>query len=513
MGKVPRVTHSPSSTTSTSTGSDAPGPRAPDAPHLERSLGNRHIQLIAIGGAIGTGLFMGSGKTISVAGPSVLLVYVVIGFMLYFVMRAMGEILLSRREYRNFADFTGDLLGPWAAFFTGWTYWFCWVVTAVADVIVIASVYLRDLVPMLPGWATPVLAIVVIALLIGLNLPTVRAFGEAEFWFAMVKIVAILALIVLGLVLVLTGFETSAGPSSFTHLWADGGFFPRGFTGFVAAFQIATFAFVGIELVGTTAAETRDPEKNLPRAVRSIPVRILLFYVGALVILMSVMPWTVYSADDSPFIQVFATAGLPAAAAIVNLVVLTSAMSSANSGIYSTSRMVFGLATQNDAPRLFARVSRRHVPQNALFLTGVMLLASVVLLVFGLGESTAFSVVTTVSSLCFMFVWTMILLSYLAYRRRRPQDHAASRFRMPLGGVMPFVVMAFFAFLLWAFTGASDTLAGLLATPVWFLLVAIGYVLIRRDGAHAAQREEFRARAAREKDEAARWRTEPVERV
>ena len=145
---------------------------ADGSPHLDRALGNRHIQLIAIGGAIGTGLFMGSGKTISVAGPSVLLVYVIIGVMLYFVMRAMGELLLSRRDYRSFADVTGDLLGPWAAFFTGWTYWFCWVVTAVADVIVIASVYVRHLLPVLPAWSTPVLALVVIAALIGLNLPT-----------------------------------------------------------------------------------------------------------------------------------------------------------------------------------------------------------------------------------------------------------------------------------------------------------------------------------------------------
>ncbi|WP_240613215.1 amino acid permease [Brachybacterium endophyticum] len=488
------------------------GSGTPDSsPHLERSLGNRHIQLIAIGGAIGTGLFMGSGKTISVAGPSVLLVYVVIGFMLYFVMRAMGELLLSRSDYRNFADFTGDLLGPWAAFFTGWTYWFCWVVTAVADVIVIASVYLRDLLPVLPTWATPLLAVLVIALLIGLNLPTVRAFGEAEFWFALVKIVAILALIVLGLVLVVVGYETQAGTSSFTHLWDEGGFFPRGFSGFAAAFQIATFAFVGIELVGTTAAETRDPETNLPRAVRSIPVRILLFYVGSLVILMSVMPWTVYSADDSPFIQVFATAGLPAAAAVVNLVVLTSAMSSANSGIYSTSRMVFSLATQRDAPRIFSKVSSRRVPQNALFLTGVMLLASVVLLVAGQGESAAFTVVTTVASLCFMFVWTMILFSYLAYRRRRPQEHAASRFPMPLGSVMPYVVLGFFVFLVWALTGAPDTRAALEATPVWFVVVAIGYLLIRRGSEHAAQREAFRARVAEEKEEAARWRREPVQ--
>jgi D-serine/D-alanine/glycine transporter len=203
---------------------------------------------------------------------------------------------------------------------------------------------------------------------------------------------------------------------------------------------------------------------------------------------------------------VFDAAGLPAAAAIVNLVVLTSAMSSANSGIYSTSRMVYGLATERDAPSVFARLSRRKVPQNALFLTGVMLLSSVVLLVFGLGESTGFAIVTTVSSLCFMFVWSMILISYLVYRRRRPQEHAASTFPMPFGRIMPWVVLAFFGFLLWAFTGDADTRIGLVATPVWFALLAVGYLGLRRTPAHRRARAEHRAFAAREVVLAERWR-------
>lgn len=463
---------------------------------LKRSLGNRHIQLIAIGGAIGTGLFMGSGKTISVAGPSVILVYMIIGFMLYFVMRAMGELILSRTEYRNFADFAGDLLGPWAAFFVGWTYWFCWVVTGVADVIVIASVYVHFWAPNFPFWVT---AVIVIAALIALNLPTVKGFGETEFWFAMVKIVAIGALVLVGLFMIVTGFQHDGATASFANLFNQGnGFFGGGFMGFVLGFQIAVFAFVGIELVGTAAAETKDPERNLPKAINAIPWRILLFYVGSLAILMSVMPWTRYSADESPFVMLFSLAGIGAAAHLVNLVVLTSAASSANSGIYSTSRMVYGLATQHNAPGLFTQLSSRKVPQNALFLTGVVLLSSVVLLVFGLDKSAGFSVVTTISSLCFMFVWTLILVSYLVYRRRRPAEHAASSFKMPLSKVMPWVVFAFFAFCLWAFTQDQETLTGLVFTPVWFVLVAVGYVVVRRSPEHQREREEHIAKVQRE---------------
>ena len=180
-------------------------------PHLERQLSNRHIQLIAIGGAIGTGLFMGSGKTISAAGPSVIFVYMIIGFMLFFVMRAMGELLLSNLNYKSFSDFAADLLGPWAGFFTGWTYWFCWVITGIADVIAIAG-YSEELWPGLPLWI-PGLATVAILLL--LNLTTVKAFGETEFWFALIKIIAIAALIVVGLFMIFSGFQSDAGPASF----------------------------------------------------------------------------------------------------------------------------------------------------------------------------------------------------------------------------------------------------------------------------------------------------------
>ncbi|WP_235732523.1 D-serine/D-alanine/glycine transporter [Mycolicibacterium septicum] len=458
--------------------------------HLSRQLSNRHIQLIAIGGAIGTGLFMGSGKTISLAGPSVLFVYMIIGFMLFFVMRAMGELLLSNLHYKSFADFAADLLGPWAGFFTGWTYWFCWIVTGVADVVVIAG-YVAFWWPDLPLWI-PALATVVV--LIGLNLPTVRAFGETEFWFALIKIVAIVTLIIIGLVMIFTSFQAPTGAqASFANLWNDGGFFPTGPMGFVAGFQIATFAFVGIELVGTTAAEAKGPERNLPKAINSIPVRVMLFYVAALTIIIAVTPWREIDPKLSPFVAMFSLAGLGIAASVVNFVVLTSATSSANSGIYSTSRMVYGLATEGDAPRLFGRLTSRRVPANALFLSGVFLLSGVVMVAAGDSIVAAFTLVTTISSLCFIFVWTIILVSYLVYRKRRPELHEASKFKMPGGIVMCYVVLAFFAFLIVAFALKEDTLQAELVTPVWFLVLGIAWLVLRRRPQHLAREAEFRA--------------------
>ncbi|WP_424809544.1 D-serine/D-alanine/glycine transporter [Rhodococcus sp. 27YEA15] len=459
-------------------------------PHLSRQLSNRHIQLIAIGGAIGTGLFMGSGKTISLAGPSVLFVYMIIGFMLFFVMRAMGELLLSNSTYKSFSDFAADLLGPWAGFFTGWTYWFCWIVTGIADVIAISG-YFKYWWPGLAAWIP---ALLTIAALLLLNLPTVRAFGETEFWFALIKIIAIVALIIVGIVMVVAGFTAPNGSTAgVSNLWNDGGMFPTGFMGFVAGFQIAVFAFVGIELVGTTAAEAKDPEKNLPKAINSIPIRILLFYVVALAVIIMVTPWREISAENSPFVAMFTLAGLGIAASVINFVVLTSAASSANSGIYSTSRMVFGLAQEGDAPKKLGRLNSRKVPANALMFSCIFLLASLILLASGDSVINAFTVVTTISALCFMFVWTIILASYLVYRKRRPHLHEASKFKMPGGVVMCWVVLAFFVFIVWALTTKDDTRQALLVTPIWFLVLAVAWAVIRRRPAHRARYEAFKA--------------------
>ncbi|MFC5440249.1 D-serine/D-alanine/glycine transporter [Rhodanobacter ginsenosidimutans] len=451
--------------------------------HLRRSLSNRHLQLIAIGGAIGTGLFMGSGKTISLAGPSIVLVYLIIGVMLFFVMRAMGELLLSDLRYKSFIDFSTDLLGPWAGFFCGWTYWFCWIITAIADVIAIAA-YAQYWFPGLAPWIPAVLCVL---LLLTLNLTTVRLFGEMEFWFALIKIVAICALIVTGFALVAWGFESPSGnKATLANLWNDGGVFPKGLGGFFAGFQIAVFAFVGIELVGTTAAETADPERNLPKAINSIPVRIIIFYVMALLAIMVVTPWHLVEAGKSPFVELFVLAGVPAAASLINFVVLTSATSSANSGIFSTSRMLYGLAQEDHAPGVFARLSRAAVPSLGLLFSCFCLLLGATLVYVIPDVVTAFTLVTTLAAVLFMFVWSLILCAYMAYRRKRPQLHQASKYKMPGGVVMCWVCLAFFAFVIVLLTLQTDTREALLASPIWFLLLGASYVWKRRRAVRAS---------------------------
>jgi D-serine/D-alanine/glycine transporter len=469
-----------------------------EEPHLARALSNRHIQMLAIGGAIGTGLFMGSGRTISVAGPAILFVYTIIGFMLFFVMRAMGEILLSNLNYKTFGDFAGDILGPWAGFFTSWSYWFYWVVVGVADIVAISG-YVKVLAPGTPLWIP---ALLTPLLLLGLNLPSVKMFGEMEFWFAIIKVVAILALIVTGAVMIAMHFKSPDGAhASLANIWNDGGMFPHGLFGFVLGFQIAIFAFGGIELVGTAAAETKSPEKIMPRAINSIPIRVLLFYVGALAVIMAVNPWRTIDPGSSPFIGMFTLAGIGIAATVVNLVVLTSAASSANSGIYSTSRMIYGLAGHGNAPKPFAKLSPRKVPQNALMFSCMFLIAGLVMLYAGKSVMDAFVVVTSVASVLIVFTWSMIMLSYVLYRRRRPHLHVQSAFKMPGSRFMPYVVLAFFAFVIVALAQDKDTRLGLYVVPAWFLALGAAWYFNRQTPLQQERINEWKAMATAEKAE------------
>ena len=459
-----------------------------------RGLSNRHIQLIAIGGAIGTGLFMGSGRTISLAGPAVVFIYVVIGFFLFFMMRAMGELLLSNLRYKTFADFAADLIGPWAGFFVGWSYWFCWIVTAIAELVAITG-YVQFWWASVPLWLPTVLVVLIVFLL---NAVSVKNFGEMEFWFALIKIVAILALIVVGAIMALTHFTSPDGHTAqLANLWNDGGWFPNGAMGVVAGFQIAVFAFVGIELVGTTAAEARDPRMTLPRAINSVPVRILIFYVGSLLAILVVTPWRSINPEQSPFVAMFALAGLAGAASVVNFVVLTSAMSSSNSGVFSTSRMMFGLSAEGSAPGIFKGLNRVGVPVRALYLTAGILLVTIPVLYAGDSIIEAFTLITSVASLLFVFVWSMILISYIRYRMKFPERHATSEYKMPGGVVMCAVVLAFFVFVAWALSTDPQTATGLVAVAAWLVVLGISWAFVRRTESHRQTFEWFKQEMAR----------------
>ncbi len=462
--------------------------------HLQRKLSNRHLQLIAIGGAIGTGLFMGSGKTISLAGPSILVIYMLIGGMFFFLMRALGELLLANLHYKSFVDMAYDLIGPWAGYYIGWTYWLGWVLVGIADLSAVIN-YLSFWLPEGASFSPMQQAMIsagCVLFVLSLNLLTVKLFGEVEFWFALIKILAIIGLIGVGGYMILTHFQAPHGDVvSISNVWSHGGIFPKGVSGFLAGFQIAVFAFIGVELIGTTAAETKDPEKNLPKAINALPVRIILFYVLALFVVMSVTPWDHIRADKSPFVELFLNAGIPISAIIMNLVVLSSVMSSMNSGVFSTSRMLFGLSKDGQAPGILGRLSKRAVPSNGLIFSCIFIMGGAVLQYFVPNTMEAFTLASSLCVILFISVWILIMACYLRYRKTRPELHAASTFKMPGGVLMAYAVIAFFLFTLVILALEPDTLTALYVSPVWVVVFGVTYYAFYKPRMKKLGREIF----------------------
>lgn len=435
---------------------------------LQRGLKNRHVQLISIGGAIGTGLFLGAGKTIQLAGPSILLAYLITGCVCFFIMRALGELLLSNTNNHSFLDFVAEYLGKKVAFVTSWTYWFCWVAIAMADLTAI-GMYVRYWVPGVPQWLPELIALI---LLLGLNMVAVSLFGELEFWFALIKVVSIIAFIIVGIYMILTHYKTSAGPASITNLWSHGGFFPTGTKGFILSFQMVTFAFTGIELVGLVAGETKNPEKVLPEAINNIPIRIILFYLGSLFVIMSIYPWNSLDANNSPFVEVFSEIGITVAASLINLVVLSAAASACNSAIYSTGRMLRSLSQEGSAPKKFRQLTSHRVPGNALVFSTIVIFISVILNY--VMPSEVFTLVSSIATTCFLFIWGILVYTHLKYRKSMlgKKEHT---FKMPFYPYSNFLVFAYMIFICLVLFLGKDTRIALLLTPVWFIGLLIIY--------------------------------------
>ncbi|WP_432724568.1 amino acid permease [Staphylococcus equorum] len=442
---------------------------------LQRELSNRHIQLIAIGGAIGTGLFLGAGQTIALTGPSILFTYIIIGFMLFMFMRGLGEMLVTNTNFKSFADVTNQYIGSFAGFVTGWTYWLCWIITGMAEVTAVAK-YVSFWFPHIPNWISALFCVLV---LMSLNLLSAKLFGELEFWFAIIKIVTILALIVVGAIMIIMAYDTQFGHASLSNLYTNG-IFPKGINGFLMSFQMAVFSFVGIELIGVTAGETKDPTKTLPKAINSVPLRILVFYVGALAVIMSIIPWNAINPDDSPFVRLFALIGIPFAAGIINFVVLTAAASSCNSGIFSNSRMLFGLSNQKQAPPYFASTNKNGVPHIAIFVSCALLMIAALLNYIVPNATLVFTYITTVSTVLFLAVWALITVAYINYTKRNPEAHKQASFKLVGGKHMGYIILIFF-FLVFCLLFVNEvTRTAVFLTPIWFVALSLMYLRYKK---------------------------------
>jgi len=454
------------------------GPEQAGAEGLSRRLKGRHIQLIALGGTIGVGLFLGSAGAIHKAGPGLLLSYALGGAAIFFIMRALGELLTYRPVAGSFATYAEEFVGPFAGFVTGWSYWFMWIVTAMAELTAI-GIYVNFWFPTVPQWLPGLCALLI---LYGTNTLAVRVYGELEFWFALLKVVTIIGLIASGLVVIVFKLGTLGATASFANLWSHGGFMPFGLFGVLLTMQSVMFAYSGVELVGVTAGEAENPSVVLPRATNSIIYRILLFYIGALVIIMSLVPWNELNPDVSPFVLMFQKMGVPGAANIINIVVITAAASSCNGGLFSTARMLYSLGRLGQAPQVFGNLSRRHVPVAGLHVSAAMMLIGIVLNYKV--PKHVFTWVTSIALVGTLWTWVIIMVSHKNYRHAVEQGRAQSvAYRMPGWPVANIAVVIFLlavAGLLWL---DPETRVALYVAPFWFGLLWLGYSAIKRRGA------------------------------
>ncbi|MBK4738432.1 amino acid permease [Noviherbaspirillum pedocola] len=441
------------------------------APALKRQLSNRHIQLIALGGAVGTGLFLGIAQTIQLAGPSVLLGYAVAGLIAFFIMRQLGEMVVAEPVAGSFSHFANRYWGDFAGFMAGWNYWVLYVLVSMAELTAI-GVYVQYWYPDIPTWVS---ALAVFLMVNAINLLHVKLFGEMEFWFSFIKIVAIVGMIAFGSYLLATG---GGGPeASVGNLWKLGGFFPHGVEGLVMAMAVIMFSFGGLELVGITAAEANRPEETIPRATNGVIYRILLFYVGALAVLLSLYPWNEVQRGGSPFVLIFQSLNSPMVAHALNAVVLTAALSVYNSCVYCNSRMLLGLALQGNAPRRLARINARGVPVSALMLSASA--TAICVLINYLIPKGALELLMMLVVAALVINWAMISVTHLKFRRAMRAQGVATSFPSWGYPVTNYLCLMFIAGILVVMVLSPGIRQAVLLIPVWIVAMAGAFALMR----------------------------------
>ncbi|MGU2530429.1 amino acid permease [Pseudomonas aeruginosa] len=443
---------------------------------LKRGLKNRHIQLIALGGAIGTGLFLGSAGVIKTAGPSMILGYAIGGFIAFLIMRQLGEMIVEEPVAGSFSHFAHKYWGGFAGFLSGWNYWVLYILVGMSELTAVGK-YIQYWWPDVPTWAT---AAAFFVLINAINLANVKAFGETEFWFAIIKVAAIIGMILLGIYLLVGG---GGGPqASVSNLWDRGGFFPNGLSGLVMTLAIIMFSFGGLELVGITAAEASEPRKVIPKAINQVIYRILIFYIGALAVLLSLYPWdqlveTINASGDdysgSPFVQIFSLIGSGTAANILNFVVLTAALSVYNSGVYCNSRMLYGLAAQGDAPKVLMSVDRRGVPVLSILVSALITFLCV--FVNYVLPLKALELLMSLVVAALVINWAMISLSHLKFRAAMKRQGVDTFFKALWSPFSNYLCLAFVVFILGIMLMIPGINISVYAIPFWLLLMWLCY--------------------------------------
>jgi aromatic amino acid transport protein AroP len=465
----------------------------PEEQKLKRGLQNRHIQLIALGGAIGTGLFLGIGPAAVLAGPSVILGYALAGIIAFFIMRQLGEMVVEEPVSGSFSHFAYKYWGGFAGFASGWNYWVLYILVSMSELTAI-GMYVHFWWPEIPLWSSSLLFFLAIN---ALNLTSVKVYGEVEFWFSIVKVVAIIAMIVFGVYLLISG---SAGEqASIQNLWNDGGFFPKGllsadgkggYQGLFAAIAMIMFSFGGLELIGITAAEAENPEKTIPKATNQIIYRILIFYVGALVILFALSPWKNITTESSPFVMVFESLKgfqfilmgktiyfTSIIANVLNVIVLTAALSVYNSCVYSNSRMLFGLAQQGNAPAFLSKLNKNHVPITAILVSGIF--AAICIVINKLIPDEALKILMSLVVSSLIINWLMISITHLKFRKSKQVQEIKTKFPSFLYPLSNYICLLFLVGIL-AMMWITGLKVPVELIPGWILLLYICYLLVKK---------------------------------
>ena len=434
---------------------------------MKRGLKNRHLQMIALGGAIGTGLFYGSTSTIALAGPAVMLAYLLGGIVIFFIMRMLGEMAVDEPVSGSFSHYATKYWGKFPGFLSGWNYWFNYVLVSMAELTAV-GIYMQFWYPDLPQWIAALICLVVIT---AINLINVKIYGEFEFWMALIKIAAIVLMIVLGLYLLFSG--PLSFPDNFHNIWENGGFLPNGWWGLAMATAVVMFSFGGIELIGITAGEAENPDKTIPRAINQVIWRILLFYVGTMAVLMALWPWNKVGVDASPFVQIFSNVGVVAAAHILNFVVLTAAVSVYNSAIYSNSRMLYGLASKDEAPEFLGQLSGRGVPVKGIFVSSGITLICVALNYFFPGK--IFMYLMSIATIAATISWMTITITHIKFRKYCQEHGKKTKFQSPLYPFVNYVCILFLVGVWYFMLQIPDMELAVYLLPVWLLVLWLGY--------------------------------------
>lgn len=436
----------------------------------QHGLKHRHLHFIALGSAIGTGLFYGSAGAIQAAGPSVLVVYLLAGAVVYFMLRALGEMAVRHPITGSFAGYARMFMGGWAGYITGWMFAFEMVIVALADLTAI-GVYMRFWFPDVSQWVWVAATLLIVG---GANLATVKAFGELEFAFTIIKVGAVLAMIAGGLAVLAFGLSDAhtTGP---VNLVNDGGFFPNGPTGMIASFILVLFAFGGTEIIGVAGSAAQRPEKSVPKAINTVPMRILLFYVLAIAVILMITPWREITGEQSPFVQIFNTLGVSWAAGLLNFVVITAALSAINADLFGAGRVITGLAHQKHAPKFMSKVVRGVPVMTTIILIATMIIGTIL---NALLPENVFEVIASLATFATVFVWLMILLAHLYSRRgMSTQDVANLKYKVPFWPYGQYLSIAFilmtFGIMVWQEEYRISLVVGVafiaIMTAVYFL--------------------------------------------